>query len=110
MTDWKLTSLWEAAQTQFVLNPPEHHESHDIGGILEVVETRLSALIKLSVAWATPKAPVPQFASFSPFSHVRRFAVWTADSPHLPRCECLHFATARHKLGWFLTEPNAVLP
>ncbi len=47
----------EIPQTQLVADTPEYHQAHDIGGILEVVDARAGALIKLSVAEATPKAP-----------------------------------------------------
>jgi hypothetical protein len=45
-------------QTQLVPYPPEHHQTHDVGGVLAVVEARPRALIELSVARTAAKAAV----------------------------------------------------
>jgi hypothetical protein len=68
-------------QTQLVAYPPQHHETDDIGRVLEVIEACPSALIKLSVTCAAAKAPIPHFGSFSSFGSSCRLTVWT---PHLP--------------------------
>src|SRR5262249_35097736 len=87
----------------------EHHETHHIGGVLEVIEARTGTLIELPVARAAPKAPVPQFGPFSSFNRVSCFTMWTPHPPIPPRCDYLHSAAASYKLGQFLTEPDAEL-
>jgi len=58
--------------------------------------------IKLPVAGTTAKATVPEFGPLSSFTGSRRLTVWTPHPLLPPRCWCLHAATHRHKLGWFL--------
>ena len=57
----------QIAQTQFVAHAPQHHETHDIGRIWEVVEARVGPLIEFPLTGTTAKAPVPQFGSVSSF-------------------------------------------
>ena len=42
--------LGQIAQAQFVPQPPQHDEQHDIGGIFQVVEGGSGALVEGSLA------------------------------------------------------------
>src|SRR5918992_267035 len=50
--------FWQIPETQFVAHTPEHHETHDIGRVLQVVEARASPLIELPLASTTSKPSV----------------------------------------------------
>jgi hypothetical protein len=69
----------QIAQTQLIAYPPQHHETHDIGRVLQVIESCAGALVEFSVTPATAKALVSQLSPFSSFSRCRRLTVWT---PH----------------------------
>src|SRR5262245_63942016 len=73
----------EVAQTQLVAHAPEHHETHDLGRILQVIEARPCALIELSLTPLAPKPPVPQVGSFASFPRRSRLTVRTPHLPHL---------------------------
>jgi hypothetical protein len=48
----------EIAQAQFVAHAPQHHETHDVSGVLQVIEPCPGALVELPVTRAAAEAPV----------------------------------------------------
>src|SRR5215813_138075 len=95
--------FWEITQTQLVADPPQHHETHNVRRVLEVIEACPCPLVELPATCTASKALVAQCGPFLPFPCRHRLTVWTSHLPP-PRYACLHAAALRHKLGWFLTE------
>ena len=50
--------LGKIAQAQLVEHPLQHHETHDVGRVLQAVEAGTGPLVELPVAGPTSKAPI----------------------------------------------------